>query len=50
MNKYLSVLGVSEDWKCTDVVGFDKELLAIVPKPVAALLLLFPLNEKVNLH
>ena len=31
-----------------DVYGLDPDLLATVPQPVLALLLLFPLNEKVQ--
>ena len=28
--------------------GLDEDLLAMVPQPVAALLLLFPINEQVR--
>ena len=31
-----------------DVFGLDSELLAMVPQPCIALLLLYPINEKVH--
>ena len=38
------------DYQFHDVFGLDSELLAIVPQPCIALLLLFPINEKVQYH
>ncbi|XP_074601988.1 ubiquitin carboxyl-terminal hydrolase isoform X3 [Brevipalpus obovatus] len=42
MNKYIESLGIKSDWKFVDVFGFDDELLQMVPKPVHAMLLLYP--------
>lgn len=48
LNKYLRKLGVSEDWSVVDVLGLDPELLEFLPKPVKALILLFPCSENVS--
>ena len=37
-------------WAMTDVFGLDDELLAMIPQPVSALLLLFPINNKVHIY
>ena len=43
-------LGVDSKWAFTDVFGLDEELLAMLPQPVVAILMLFPITDKVGLH
>jgi len=47
MNQFLHKLGMPKIWAMTDVFGLDDELLMMIPQPVCALLLLFPINQKV---
>lgn len=48
--QFLWGLGLQEDdAECYDVYGLDGELLEMVPKPVLAVLFLYPLNPKVCL-
>ena len=35
-------------WAMTDVYGLDDMLLDMLPQPVVALMLLFPINDKVK--
>ncbi|XP_050522088.1 ubiquitin carboxyl-terminal hydrolase isozyme L3 isoform X2 [Daktulosphaira vitifoliae] len=45
MNKFLYQLGVPEDWGMFDIYGFGAEELAMVPKPVISVIMLFPFND-----
>ncbi|KAH9300284.1 hypothetical protein KI387_011867, partial [Taxus chinensis] len=46
INQFMWGLGVpAEEAECCDVYGFDDELLDMVPKPVLAVLFLYPLNQ-----
>ncbi|KAF9409997.1 hypothetical protein HW555_010799 [Spodoptera exigua] len=50
MNKYLEKLGVSEKWRMVDVIGLEEEALSWVPRPVLAIILLFPLSDAYEKH
>lgn len=40
-------LGVPMNWQIVDVYGLDDDLLATVPQPVLAVILLFPVTPNV---
>ncbi|XP_075970098.1 ubiquitin carboxyl-terminal hydrolase-like [Anticarsia gemmatalis] len=50
MNKYLQKLGVSDKWRMADVVGLEEDALNWVPRPVLAVVLLFPLSDAYEKH
>ena len=46
--QYIHNLGVPSSWEFVDVYGLDPDLLMMVPRPVAAVMLLYPITEKVH--
>lgn len=50
LTKYIHKLGVSPLWSVVDVYGLDPEILEFIPKPVKAVILLYPLSDDVGLQ
>jgi len=45
--QYVRTLGINEQWQFVDVWGFESDLLQLLPRPICAVLLLYPLSDKV---
>ena len=46
LDAFAQRLGVSQDWAFSDVYSLDAELVAMVPKPVSAVLMVYPITDK----
>lgn len=46
MTKFLHKLGVPKKWNIIDIYGVDPDSLAVIPRPVLALILLYPISDK----
>lgn len=46
LNKYVNGLGMDINYQYTDVFGFDDELLMMVPTPVLAVMLCYPITQE----
>ncbi|KAL0124912.1 hypothetical protein PUN28_006638 [Cardiocondyla obscurior] len=45
MTKFLHKLGVPKKWSIIDVYGLDTDVLAIIPRPVLGVILLYPVTK-----
>lgn len=48
MTKFLHKLGVPKKWSILDVYGLESDLLAIIPRPVLGVILLYPIPSKID--
>lgn len=46
--QYVANLGMEMNYQFNDVYGLDPDLLGMLPQPCIALLLLYPINDKVK--
>ncbi|XP_012253338.1 ubiquitin carboxyl-terminal hydrolase isozyme L3 [Athalia rosae] len=46
MTKFLHEVGIPKKWGIIDVYGVDPDLLAVIPRPTLALILLYPVTSK----
>ncbi|XP_076243178.1 ubiquitin carboxyl-terminal hydrolase [Calliopsis andreniformis] len=46
MSKLLHKLGVPKEWCIVDIYSLDSDLLALIPKPVLAVIVLYPLRKE----
>lgn len=46
INKFLGQLGLPPHWSVSEIFGLDEELLCMVPQPVRAVLLCYPITAK----
>lgn len=44
--QYIQKLGADEKWQFVDIYGTEPDLLSMVPRPVIAVMLLYPLTDK----
>ena len=45
MSNFLWDMGLQREWGIVDVLGLDEELLQLLPQPVIALILLYPVSQ-----
>uniref|UniRef100_A0A915PV23 Ubiquitin carboxyl-terminal hydrolase n=1 Tax=Setaria digitata TaxID=48799 RepID=A0A915PV23_9BILA len=48
LNKFMHKIGVEEGVECVDIYGFEEDVLAFIPRPCYAVILCFPMVDKVD--
>ena len=46
MDAFIHRLGVNDKWTCADVYSLDEEMLMMVPRPVLAVFMVYPITDK----